>query len=325
MEEQIIRFFLGELSKDERIELLRKRDSDPVLMKIFSDYQNAVSILSLIKHSDDKENALKNLHVLKQNTRHRRIRKRIYTVMGYAAAISLLVISTWFLTSKYTGKNYIEPIAGQQEFYVPAGQRARITLPDGTTAWLNAGSTLKYPSVFQKERRVSLSGEAYFDVAKNEKAPFIVSTDIIDIKALGTSFNVFSYPKSSTQNIILLDGKIKVYNQGTESDGIIMSPNQQLFCENDNFRLEQFNNNNVLLWRDGIYSFQNEKLDNIISKLELYFDVEIIINSPSLLEKEYTGKFRQKDGVMEILRIIQKIHYFKIYKDDDLNQITLSR
>ena len=136
---------------------------------------------------------------------------------------------------------------------------------------------------------------------------------------------MYSFPKSSVQHTILVDGMVKIYKSGSEPDGIVLTPNHQLFYENGSFRLEAFNDNDVLLWKEGIYSFKNERLDAIINKLELYFDVDIIIKSPSILKKEYTGKFRQKDGVMEILRIIRKIHPFKIEKNDELNQITLSQ
>jgi ferric-dicitrate binding protein FerR (iron transport regulator) len=325
MSEQVIKYFLGKLSEEEQVRLLRKRYSDPEIKKDFASCQNMLAIFSLSPGPSDKEDALKKLRLLKQTKGKKNIRRIVYTSAGYAAAICLLIVSTWFWARSGMNHGTGDLSAGQQELFVPAGQRARITLPDGTIAWLNAGSTLIYPSVFAEERMVSLTGEAYFDVSKDKEKPFIVSTETIHIKALGTQFNVYSYPKTLRQNTILVDGKIKIYKPGFESDGIILSPNQQLFCKNGEFRLESFQDQDVLLWKDGIYSFKNERLDAIIEKLELYFDVDIIIESPSLLEKEYTGKFRQKDGVMEILRIIQKIHPFRIDKNEKLNQITLRR
>jgi len=80
-----------------------------------------------------------------------------------------------------------------------------------------------------------------------------------------------------------------------------------------------------LLWKDGIYSFKKERMSAIIKKLELYYDVEIIVKDTAIYNYEYTGKFRQRDGVAEILRIIQKIHQFKIYQNEELNRITLSK
>ena len=323
MDDQIIKYFLGKLAEDEQIDLLKKRDVNTEIKEKFSDYQNAISLLSLSSGSTDDVKALDSLQSFRQRKRKKKIKRVIYLSTGYAAAISLIIISTWFFT-KTSINNAIEYLAGQQEIFVPVGQRARITLPDGTVAWVNAGSTLTYPSVFGDERKVSLKGEAYFDVAKDDEAPFIVETESINIKALGTKFNVYSYSKAVNQNTILIDGSVKIYKPGIESEGVTLSPNQQLFFENGKFRVEPFLDKNVLLWKDGIYSFENEKLGTIIDKLELYFDVDIVVKNQSLLKKECTGKFRQKEGVMEILRIIQKIHSFSIEKDEKLNQITLN-
>ena len=325
MDERVIKYFLGELTEEEQVELLKRRELDPEIKREFSSCQNMMAVLSLSPGLTDNESAFTRLRLLRRMKRRKRIKRLIYTSVGYAAAICLLVISTWFVATSGINNTGSALSAGRQELYVPAGQRARITLPDGTVAWLNAGSTLIYPSVFDEERLVTLTGEAYFDVSEDKERPFVVSAGAVDIKALGTQFNVYSYPKSSVQHTILVDGMVKIYKSGSEPDGIVLTPNHPLFYENGSFRLEAFNDNDVLLWKEGIYSFKNERLDAIINKLELYFDVDIIIKSPSILKKEYTGKFRQKDGVMEILRIIRKIHPFKIEKNDELNQITLSQ
>jgi ferric-dicitrate binding protein FerR (iron transport regulator) len=326
MDEQIIKYFLGMLTENERMELLQERERNPGLKKMFADYQNTQALLSSSHCETDDKTGRKELDSVKRRKKQRKIRRLIYATAGYAASVCLIVMATWFVASPPadTGKMPKKMLVGQQELYVPAGQRVRITLSDGTTVWLNSGSTLLYPSAFGKERKVTLAGEAYFDVAENEERPFIVVTENVCIKALGTRFNVYGYPGAPGQNTILLNGSVKIYKPDAEQDGIILTPNQQLFYENGTFRLENFADKDVLLWKDGIYSFKNEKLDAIIHKLELYFDVDFIIKSPSLPQKEYTGKFRQKDGIMEILRIIQKIHPFKIERNENLNQITLS-
>jgi Fe2+-dicitrate sensor, membrane component len=323
MDERIIKYFLGDLEEDEQIELLKKRDVDAEIKGDFSRYQNVMAILSLSSGLRDNEKALHSLHLLKRKKRNNKIKHIIYRTARYAAAISLIIISTWFFT-RTGGSILFSNSAAQQELYVPVGQRARISLPDGTIAWLNAGSTLTYPSVFDDERIVFIDGEAYFEVAKDDSKPFIVETGKYNIKALGTKFNVYNYSKAKYQHTILVEGSVKIYKPDAELNGVLLNPNQQLFFKNGEFSVKSFTDKNVLLWKDGIYSFENEKLDEMIDKLELYFDVEIIIKNPSLLEKEYTGKFRQKEGIMEILRIIRKIHPFNIEKDEKLNRITLT-
>ena len=321
MDEKILKYFLGELGEVEKIEFLKKQDIDSELKKEVSKFQNIMALLSLSPGSGDDEKASCSLQLLKRRKKIKKIKHIIYRSTRYAAAISLIIISTWFFTKTGITETFT---SGQQELYVPVGQRARITLPDGTIAWLNAGSTLTYPSVFNEERTVFMKGEAYFAVVKDETKPFIVETGHFNIKALGTRFNVYSYAKATNQNAILIDGSVKIYKPEAELEGVILTSNQQLFFENGNFRVEPFTDKNSLLWKDGIYSFENEKLDAIINKLELYFDVDIIVKNPSLLEKKYTGKFRQKEGIMEILRIIRKIHPYNIEKNETLNQIILT-
>ena len=230
----------------------------------------------------------------------------------------------WITAVNYAGipENYI---AEQQEFFVPAGQRARLKLPDGTFVWLNAGSTLTYPSVFGKERKVYLQGEGFFDVAKNQDSPFIVSAGSLNIRALGTQFNVFCYPNVEMISTSLIEGAVKVYRPEDEVNGIVLEPNQQLIYNQKSFQMFRMQNKDDLLWKEGIYNFKSERLEEILKKLELYYDVKIIVKSPEILSYRYTGKFRQRDGVAEILRIIQKIHHFKISENEERSIITLYR
>ena len=141
--------------------------------------------------------------------------------------------------------------------------------------------------------------------------PFIVSTGKVDIKALGTQFNVFNYP-SEELTVALLEGSVRVYHPEQEQQGVLLSPEQQLTATANGRFLVGSITKDPIIWKDGLYAFDKQKLKDILKKLELYYDVKIIVKDTSILEYEYTGKFRQRDGVMEVLRIIQKIHPFKI-------------
>lgn len=323
MDERIIKYFSGELTADERLQLLREREENKGLKEEFSSFQNTLATLSFAPQAIDKEIGSNEYKVLTKIRRKQGLILYMKKTIGYAAAICIAILATWMIAT--TNESPAELAAVQQELFVPAGQRARITLPDGTIAWVNAGSSLQYPSAFGPERNVRLSGEAFFEVAHNPDQPFIVSTDHMNIKALGTQFNVYSYPKAEETHATLVEGSVKVYLPQKEEEGIILSPYQQAFCKDGDFRLENSVDRDELLWKEGIYSFKKQRLEEIIKKLELYYDVEIIVKDPSILNYEYTGKFRQRDGVLEILRIIQKIHGFKIQKDEELNQITLSK
>jgi ferric-dicitrate binding protein FerR (iron transport regulator) len=322
MDERIIKYFDGELSKDERISLLREAEVNPVLRKDLLAVQNVRGIFSLATNADEKAEAEKQYrHFVRSCRRAKRYRLARW-IAGYAAAVVLLVFATWKITLTTLTPPAKEVVAVQQELYAPAGQRARITLPDGSTVWLNAGSTLRYPSVFSGERRVNLTGEAFFDVARDPDKPFVVSTASLEITALGTQFNVYSYPNAEYASTSLVDGSVKVHMQGKRNDTELKT-NQELVCANGRLRLGEVDTDQ-LLWKEGVYTFKGQNLEKIIDKLELYYDVDIVVKNPKILKYRYTGKFRQRDGAMEILRIIQKIHRFKIQRDEESNRITLS-
>lgn len=327
MDERIIKYCQGVLPKQEQDQLLKEAYNDPKLKSQIIDYQHLHSLLELVPEKADMQQGSERYGNFKRLVNSRKRKVWLISFSRYAAIIVIVFVSAWMLASYcFSGDitNRQELIAFQQELVVPAGQRAELTLPDGTKVWLNAGSKLSYPSFFEKERKVFLSGEGFFDVSKNKNVPFIVSTRTMDVKALGTQFNVFCYPESNYTGVYLQEGSVKAYFPSSEAEGVILSPEQYLVQKGKQLVLSTMDPDE-LLWREGIYTFKRQKLGRIIEKLELYYDVKIVVKDPEILDYEYVGKFRQRDGVMEILHLIQRIHNFKIKKNDELNQIILSK
>lgn len=327
MDERIIKYCQGVLPKQEQDQLLKEAYNDPKLKSQIIDYQHLHSLLELVPEKIDVQQGSERYGNFKRLVNSRKRKVWLISFSRYAAIIVIVFVSAWMLASYcFSGDitNRQELIAFQQELVVPAGQRAELTLPDGTKVWLNAGSKLSYPSFFEKERKVFLSGEGFFDVSKNKNVPFIVSTRTMDVKALGTQFNVFCYPESNYTGVYLQEGCVKAYFPSSEAEGVILSPEQYLVQKGKQLVLSTMDPDE-LLWREGIYTFKRQKLGRIIEKLELYYDVKIVVKDPEILDYEYVGKFRQRDGVMEILHLIQRIHNFKIKKNDELNQIILSK
>lgn len=327
MDEKIIQYCQGNLSGPEEEQLLKAAGQDPALKARIIGYQHLHTMLELVPEEADLQQGRQKYIRFKEILNSRRRKAVLLSFARYAAILVIAFVSAWMLAAYYfSGKHagQRDLIAFQQELNVPAGQRAELLLPDGTKVWLNAGSRLSYPSFFEKERKVFLSGEGFFDVAKNEKVPFIVSTHTLDIRAMGTQFNVFSYPGSDYTGVYLQQGKVKAYFPSAEAEGMVLSPEQYLVQKGDSLQLSTMDPDE-LLWREGIYTFKKQKLGSIIKKLELYYDVKIIVENPEISDYEYVGKFRQKDGVMEILRLIQRIHKFHIRKDENLNRIILSK
>lgn len=323
MDEQIHKYFQGELASEERLAFMRKVDSDASLKKAFIEYQNLQALLSLKSQASDKEEGLENLAQFRRSTRKSILSNLFVRIASAAAVLIILLVGTWFTAISYQES---DPLVAMHTLEVPAGQRACLTLEDGTQVWLNAKSTLTYPSRFsEKERRITLSGEAFLTVKKDAHKPFIVSSQGVDVEVLGTTFNVSAYPEAGFVQTSLLEGSVKMYPHADPSRQVTLRPNEEACYKNGNMTVQPLVSSEQFSWKDGVYSFDNEPFEQIIEKLQLYYDVKIEVKDPSILDFEYSGKFRQRDGIYKILQIIQKIQKFKIEVDDEENVITLRK
>lgn len=326
MDERIHKYFYEELSSEERLSLLRDVEADEALKKEFAEYQNLYALLNLGRQVQDKATGKRKYDRFISQKQHTVMWKRWTRRIGYAAAVLALVVSTSLLTYWYTRPIQTELLSENvmNTLYTPAGQRARLVLQDGTEVWLNAKSKLVYPAHFTGDvRKVTVEGEAFFKVAKDTLRPFIVSTGEVDMKVLGTQFNVCSYLTTGYVQTSLLEGAVQVFFREKESDGITLKPNQQVTVSNGKMKVESIRLKDHFLWRDGIYAFENEPLINILGKMELYYDVKIVIDNSSLFKGTYTGKFRQRDSLDDVFRVLQQIRKFKVEKDTERNIVTL--
>jgi ferric-dicitrate binding protein FerR (iron transport regulator) len=324
MNEQVEKYFLGNMNTDERIGFLRKLKEDKELQEEFSRYKNTDALFSFSDGVVDQTDSLRGYRTFIRRIKTKTLYKPALRIISYAAAVALLVLSVHFYHVYYYRNQLM--IASETSLFVPAGQRVSLTLGDGTVVWLNARSRLTYPSAFvDDERRVSIDGEAYFEVAEDTDKPFIVSTRGIEMKVLGTSFNVYSYPEEEVCRISLLEGSLQVYNTNVPDKRVTLSPQEEVIIQNDRMTRGHISGNDYFLWKDGIYSFEEENLGNILKKLELYYDIHIEVKDPVILGWKYTVKFRQRDGIDEILRLLNRVHPFNIKKDDEKNMITISR
>lgn len=189
------------------------------------------------------------------------------------------------------------------------GGQYKLVLADGTGVWLNTLSSITYPVVFQgNERVVKLTGEAYFEVAKNEKIPFKVVTNNQIIEVLGTHFNVNSYSNETLMNTTLIEGKVKVQ---TDKETLVLMPGQQskvnatgnIYKEN-NPDIEQ-----VLAWRTGILAFNNSSITDIVRQLERWFDIEIKANG-NFSSRRFSGNIPRTISLNELQRLFEVNNIF---------------
>jgi len=321
MDERILKYFGEELSSADRLALLRQIKGDDELRKQFIEYKNMNSLLSL-SDAVNSEADQRSLNIFRSRLKTKKLQMLAVRIVGYAAIIALLVGGTWWNAEHFFSKQM--SATALNTLYVPAGQRIKLTLQDGTGVWLNSRTTITYPVVFNKnERRVSVEGEAFFEVTKNPHKPFIVTSQGVDMKVLGTKFNVDSYSNENELKTSLIEGSLQIMSPDKQKS-VILKPNEQVTVKGSSMNVSPIAHIEQFLWIKGIYSFTDEPLGNILKKLELYYDTKIIVEDPSISSWVYTGKFRQSDGVNEILRMIQRIHKFKIQKDEKTNEIRLS-
>ncbi len=312
------------MNTDEKIYFLRSLKKDEELQKEFSRYQNTNALFALSDDVIDKTDSIKNYNSFIHRINNRTIRKFLLQAVSYAAAIVSLVLVVHYHHIYNYQKQFIA--ATETSVFVPAGQRICMKLADGTNVWLNAQTNLTYPTVFtNNERRVSIEGEAYFEVAKDKSRPFIVNVGDIEMKVLGTTFNVHSYTGDNNCRVSLLEGSLQVYRKDTPNKNIILSPQKEVTISNNQMVMNNIPSNDYFLWKEGIYSFDSEPLGNIFKRLEQYYDININVKDTDILKWKYTVKFRQRDGIDEILRLLCKLHPFTINKDEENNQIIISK
>ncbi|RBQ03440.1 FecR family protein [Pedobacter miscanthi] len=186
----------------------------------------------------------------------------------------------------------------------PKGGQYQVILPDGTKVWLNAASSLKYPEVFTgNERRVELTGEAYFEVAKNKAKPFHVKNHNQDVEVLGTHFNINSYMDDNTIKTTLLEGSVRVSNGKSVR---ILKPGEQSVADgNGIIRLAaEVDTDDETAWKNGLFQFNNANLKSILSQLERWYDINI--DYSSVPDKKYNGMVPRKAKLSEVLKMLEK-------------------
>lgn len=247
------------------------------------------------------------------------VRRVLFGVAGVAAALLLM----FGLFSLSQNENVT---GGVQVINVPSGQRAELTLSDGTKVWLNSGTRLEYPTSFGTERReVTLHGEGYFDVARNEKLPFVVHTRKYDVEVLGTVFNVVSYDDSDIPfETSLISGSVRISSGSKKTEPIVLKENQYAVEVADgSLQMAPLSDFEQFSWKDGVLSLVDVTFSELIAEFGKYYDVTIELKNPALAEKRCTGKFRNTDGVVHSLNVLKILIGFEYEYDVDNSMITI--
>jgi len=203
----------------------------------------------------------------------------------------------------------------QQEMVVTVenGQKASVQLPDGSHVQLNSASELRYaPDFGKKNRTVKLVGEAYFDVQSNPGSPFIVLTRAdLQIKALGTKFNIKSYPNDEQITGTLIEGRIEVSNSMLSE---VLNPNEQITFYTKEMAFSKSHINNMeeaIFWMTDQFVFDKETLENIAKMLERMYNVTISFSSPDIKDIQYSGKIKNNsmENVLNLITVVSPLQY----------------
>ena len=193
----------------------------------------------------------------------------------------------------------------------PRGRQYSLILADGTRVWLNAASSITFPTAFTgNERRVQITGEAYFEVAKNASMPFKVEVGKMEVKVLGTHFNIKAYDDESSIKTTLLEGAVRVTKENLDA---LLKPGQEAVLDDktENFKVAKANIQEAVAWKDGLFEFNNAGIRSIMRQLSRWYDVEVVYQG-DVADKSFSGVISQNTNLSQVLKMLQltkEIHF----------------
>ena len=240
----------------------------------------------------------------------RRISLRRSAVRIAAAAVIAAVLLAGGLTTVLLSKRLAQPVTVVTQL----GERSQVVLPDGTKVWLNSSSSVEYVApFFSRQRRVKMEGEAYFEVEHDRRAPFVVSTNGLDIEVLGTRFNIRNDDNEHRVTTVLLEGAVKAYASGREQASVRLHPAQQLVFDTRTHAMRLTDCPSAersINWIDGRFCFEHDTFGEIVAELKRYYNVDIRFMDNRLRDMRFSGNFRVEDGIYHIMSVLQLTYKF---------------
>lgn len=329
IKELLVKKYSGEISLAEQLELSKILNADTEskeICKYIEDTFHSKLSFTQIDAATEKNSFSK----LSQKIHSKKIsQRRWFRYVSTAASIILISGVAFYIF------NFFQPERGTIEkkqshtVTTKKGSRSKLVLPDGSEVWLNADSKVSYDETFGKDKReITLTGEAFFDVVKDADRPFIIYTPILEIKVLGTAFNVRAYSEEKNVQTSLIRGSVEVTVKNIDNKTITMKPNEKLVVkipQEDNRTIPIDNKNNQekniilsklnAIGKDSVYAetewinnriaFNHEKLENIALQLERWYGVEIVITDNKLKNLNFSGVFEDENAE----QIIEALHY----------------
>ena len=202
---------------------------------------------------------------------------------------------------------------------VPKGRHSSLILPDGTKVWVNSGTVLQFPEIFEKEKRmIYVEGEVYLEVTKDASCPFYVKTNQMEIRVLGTSFGIVAYKDENFQSVVLKEGSVAV--EGYKSGKQIIKPNDLLVLENGQMSVSQVNVYDYISWIDGILQFREKNLGEVLRSISRYYRVQFSY-PPDIEQVKRSGKLVLFDNMDQVLQTLQKTLSVSFHRKGNLIEV----
>jgi ferric-dicitrate binding protein FerR (iron transport regulator) len=317
IEQLLPEYFSGEINEEDRKKVDSWRNTSVKNNDFFKEMSavwESGAILEQMEQFNAKEALLK---INKRLVFYKKPYAVWQNIQRIAALLLLpvLIYSGYLTFYQIKGPTLISNERTWQKVKTATGMVSELVLPDGTHVWLNSETKLEYPLDFEKNREVNLSGEAYFEVKKDQQHPFIVNTGTINIEVLGTSFNVTNYPGENQTEVVLKSGKVQLFT-GTcqEKEEIsFLLPNQKATF---NSRTKELFVNNIKVdkytaWKDGVLMFVDDPMNEVTKKLSRWFNIDFILESNELENYIYKATFKNESliQVLDLLKLSAPIEY----------------
>jgi ferric-dicitrate binding protein FerR (iron transport regulator) len=237
------------------------------------------------------------------------------------AAVLLLPLVSATLTYYAVNDKTIVREVELTDYFVPYGERKKLFLSDGSEVWLNSGSLLVYAKTFDgNTRTLYLNGEANFKVANDPYKPFIVKTNAMEVEALGTVFNVLSYPEDEKSITTLERGKVSIITHHESAQPVILSANEQLIYNKTTKKFEQkkVDAEKYARWKEGFLTFQGSTFEEIIKTLERKFGVTVNYEVNRFAGRTFTVRFLPEEEIDDVLTILKDIARFNYKKKENI-------
>ena len=308
------KYLAGKESKDEQVQLKTWIDQSSDHERLFNTLKEEKNIAVSVEEfeSYNKESAWKNYM---ERVDALLVRKMMYR--WRVAAIFFFLVSCAGVLTYFNKVNVPSLPAGDNTYTTVStnnGQSSRVTLPDGSVVWINSGTTLSYNTNFSAlTRSIKLTGQAFFQIAKNENKPLIVDCNNLKVKVLGTKFDVSAYPDDRDICVVLESGSVELQNAEDQSSMQILKPGEKAEFDVDSRKLSVSNvdSHDYSSWKEGILILKDEPMVNVFKKLERWYNIDIEVKDPQIGKMVYNATIINEsiEEIFSLMKFTCSINY----------------